>query len=119
QPRSLRLEPGTDRPEVLMAGVERGLLVSRFHYVNGMIDPPRAAMTGMTRDGTFLVERGEPVHAVQNLRFTDRILEALARADGIGDRLEPVPTWWSGGGVMLAPALRIRGFRFTGVAEKT
>jgi predicted Zn-dependent protease len=63
------------------------------------------------------VEAGEPVHAVTNLRFTDSILEAFARADGIGDRIEAVPTWWSDWGVTFVPALRIRGFRFTGVAE--
>ncbi len=115
--KALRLEPGADDPAALVRGLDAGLLVSRFHYVNGMLDPRRALMTGTTRDGTYWVERGEPMHAVKNLRFTDSILEAFARADGIADRVEPVPTWWSEWGATFVPALRIRGFRFTGAAE--
>lgn len=115
--KSVHLAAGTESDESLLAGVSRGLLVSRFHYVNGLIDPRRAVMTGMTRDGTYLVEDGKPVRAVKNMRFTDAILEALARADGIGARAVPVPTWWSDGGAMVTPALRIRGLRFTGTAE--
>ena len=115
--KALRLLPGSDSADALVRGLGEGLLISRFHYVNGMLDPRRGLMTGTTRDGTFWVEGGEPVHAVTNLRFTDSVLEAFARADGIGDRLEAVPTWWSDWGVTFVPALRIRGFRFTGVAE--
>lgn len=115
--KSLRLLPGTDPADGLVRGLDGGLLISRFHYVNGMLDPRRGLMTGTTRDGTFWVDSGEPVHAVQNLRFTDSVLEAFARADGVGDRIEAVPTWWSDWGVTFVPALRIRGFRFTGAAE--
>ena len=61
-------------------GLDRGILVSRFHYVNGLLDTRRAVMTGMTRDGTFWVENGRPVRAIRNMRFTDSILEAFARA---------------------------------------
>jgi PmbA/TldA metallopeptidase C-terminal domain len=43
----------------LLAGVDRGLYVCRLHYVNGMLEPRRAVMTGLTRDGCFLVERGK------------------------------------------------------------
>jgi predicted Zn-dependent protease len=115
--KSLRVGPGNESPEWLVRGLERGLLVSRFHYVNGMLDPRRALMTGTTRDGTYWVESGEPVHAVKNLRFTDSILEAFARTDGIGDRVVAVPTWWSDWGATFVPAIRIRGLRFTGAAE--
>jgi len=108
--------PAADFPE-LIARVDRGLYVTRFHYVNGLLDTRRAAMTGMTRDGTYWVEDGVPVHAVRNLRFTDGVLEALRRAEGIEDRAEAVPSWWSDQGAMVAPALLIRGLRFTGAAE--
>lgn len=115
--KALHLAPGADSAESLLAGIDRGLFITRFHYVNGMLDPRRALMTGTTRDGTFWVESGEPLYAVNNLRFTDSILEAFARIDGIGARVEAVPTWWSDWGATFVPALRIRGLRFTGAAE--
>ena len=65
----------------LIAGVDRGLYVCRLHYVNGLLEPRRAVMTGLTRDGCFLVEKGKIARAVGNLRFTDSLLEALARMD--------------------------------------
>ena len=70
-------------------------------------------MTGMTRDGTFLIEDGVRTRGVKNLRFTDSILEAFARIDGVGVRREAVTTWWSESGAFVAPALLIRGLRFT------
>ena len=45
--------------EELVRGVARGLFVRRLHYVNGMLEPRRAVMTGLTRDGTFLIENGK------------------------------------------------------------
>ena len=111
---SVRLEGGTDTLEALGAGVQRGLHISRFHYVNGFLDPRRAVMTGLTRDGTFLIENGVRTRGVRNMRFTDSAIEAFARADGITALREAVPTWWSEAGAFVAPAMRIRGFRFTG-----
>src|SRR5207237_6616284 len=67
----------------LVSGMQRGLYVRRLHYVNGYLEPKRAVMTGLTRDGCFLVERGRVVRPVGNARLTDSFLEMLARADGI------------------------------------
>jgi len=98
--------------------MERGLLVTRLHYVNGLLDTRRAVMTGMTRDGTFLVEHGRRGRPVRNLRFTDSLLDALSpeRLGGIGDRLVPVATTWTSLGAILAPSLLLRRFRFTGTS---
>jgi len=98
--------------------MERGLLVTRLHYVNGLLDTRRAVMTGMTRDGTFLVEHGRRGRPVRNLRFTDSLLDALSpeRLAGIGDRLVPVATTWTSLGAILAPSLLLRRFRFTGTS---
>ena len=63
----------------LIAGLDRGLLVTRFHYTNP-VHPKLAIVTGMTRDGTFLVEDGKVVAPVRNLRFTQSYLEALGGA---------------------------------------
>jgi predicted Zn-dependent protease len=117
RPRRLQLAPGDGTEESLIAGVELGLFLTRFHYVNGMLDPRRALMTGLTRDGAFLIRNGRLVGAVHNLRFTEPILEAFERVDGIGSELAAVPGWWLDDEVHLCPALRVRGFTFTGRQE--
>jgi predicted Zn-dependent protease len=102
----------------LLAGVDRGLYVCRLHYVNGLLEPRRAVMTGLTRDGCFLVENGKIVRAVGNMRFTDSFLEGLARADAMTRERKAVPTWWSDAGAYVSPAVRIRGWRFNGGSQQ-
>ncbi len=111
---AIRMDGGNDTVESLVAGVTRGLIISRFHYVNGFLDPRRALMTGLTRDGTFLVENGLRTRGVRNMRFTDSVLEAFGRIDGLSTLRRAVPTWWTEAGAFVAPAVRIRGLRFTG-----
>ena len=67
------------------AGLDRGLLVTRFHYTNP-VHSKKVIITGMTRDGTFLVERGEVVRPVRNLRFTMSYLDALANVEAVSAR---------------------------------
>jgi PmbA protein len=107
---------GTESHAALLGKLERGLVVTRLHYVNGFLDTRRAAMTGMTRDGTFLVENGRRGRPVGNLRFTDSFLDMLSpdRLAGVGDTLKAVATTWSPLGAVLAPALLVRRFKFTG-----
>ena len=69
--------------EDLIGGLDRGLLVTRFHYTNP-VHPKLAIVTGMTRDGTFLVEGGRIVGPVRNLRYTQSYLEALAGVVAVG-----------------------------------
>jgi predicted Zn-dependent protease len=116
-PRRLRVAPGDSTERALIEGTERGLFLTRFHYVNGMLDPRRALMTGLTRDGAFRIEDGRLTGAVHNLRFTEPILEAFGRVDGIAAELEAVPGRWLDDEVHLCPALRIRAFTFTGRQE--
>ncbi len=111
---ALVLEGGEDTIESLVSKVDRGLWISRFHYVNGFIEPRRTVMTGLTRDGTFVISKGERGRGVRNMRFTDSVFEALARCDGMTRALEAVPTWWSDSGAFVAPSVLIRGLRFTG-----
>ena len=59
------------------------------------------------------------VRAVGNLRFTDSLLEALARSDGMTRVRKAIPTAWSDEGVVVAPAVRIRGLRFTGASQRS
>jgi len=98
----------------MVASVDRGLLVTRFHYVNGLLDPPRAMMTGLTRDGLLLIEGGKVRGGVRNLRWTQSILEAFARIRAVGRERRAVPTWWSNLGAFVCPAMLVERWKFTG-----
>jgi PmbA protein len=102
----------------LIAGIDRGLYVCRLHYVNGLLEPRRAVMTGLTRDGCFLVEKGKIAGPVGNLRFTDSLLEGLARCDAMTRVRKAIPTFWSDAGAIVAPAIRLRAFRFNGRSQQ-
>jgi len=109
-PLHLFMKGGTSSAERLVKDTKRGLLVTRFHYTN-ILDPLKTVLTGMTRDGTFLVENGEIVGPVRNLRYTENVLEAFGRIDGLSRRLTLVR------GPMVVPTLRIRDVQFTGATE--
>ena len=114
EPTNVHFMPGTLNDTELMERIERGLWITRLHYVNGMLEPKRAVMTGLTRDGTFLIEGGKITRGVRNLRFNDSILEAFDRIDGVSSARQTVPGWWSSNGSITAPTVLIRGLRFTG-----
>jgi PmbA protein len=115
---ALQMAGGTaNSVDELVAGVRRGLYVCRLHYVNGLLDPRRAMMTGISRDGCFLIEDGRITRPVKNVRFTDSFLEGLARCDGMTRERQAIPSQWSPestGGAIVAPAVRIRAFHFDG-----
>jgi predicted Zn-dependent protease len=90
--------------------MERGLLVTRFHYTN-LTHPTTSTITGMTRDGTFWVEDGRIAYGARNLRFTQSIVDALAGVDAVGAETA-VSTFLLSGAVRV-PALRLRSFAFT------
>ena len=104
--------------EELLSGVDRGLYVCRLHYVNGFLEPRRAVMTGLTRDGCFLIEGGKIVAPVGNMRFTDSFLEGLERCDAMTSARAAVPTWFTDAGAIVAPAIRMRQFRFNGRSQE-
>jgi PmbA protein len=117
---AIHLEAGTaESIDELVQGVERGVYVCRLHYVNGLLEPRRAVMTGLTRDGCFLIEKGKILRPVGNLRFTDSFLEALARADGMTRTRAAIPTWWSDAGATVTPAVRMRAFHFNGRSQES
>ena len=104
---------GSASREELVAGLDRGLLVTRFHYTNP-VHPKLAIVTGMTRDGTFLVEGGRIVGPVRNLRFTQSYLAALAGTVAVGRERRTVRGDFGG---VLVPPVRIEGWTFTGATE--
>jgi predicted Zn-dependent protease len=107
------MDAGSTARDELVAGLERGLLVTRFHYTNP-VHPKLAIVTGMTRDGTFLVEGGRIVGPVRNLRFTQSYLDALAGVDAVSRERLTVRGFLGGSHV---PALRIAAWTFTGATE--
>lgn len=101
----------------LVASVRRGLLVTDLWYTR-VLDPKTLVVTGLTRNGVWLVENGEITKAVRDLRFTQSYPRALAPGAvlGIGHRLVRQPdswdaAWWS------APSVRLAGWNFTGGAS--
>ena len=111
----LFLAPGSTPRNQLLKGMKRGILVSRFWYVRN-VHPKELSITGMTRDGTFLVENGEVVSGVNNMRFTISIPKILSQVSHLSQetRLEPSD---EGFGASRLPAIRAKGFTFTGVSK--
>jgi PmbA protein len=112
-PMNLFMEPGDADREGLLRGLRRGLLVTRFHYTNP-VHPKRVIVTGMTRDGTFLVEDGEVVGPVRNLRYTQNYLDALAAVEAVGRERRVLRGFL---GAAVVPAVRIGAWTFTGATE--
>ncbi|MEU8260069.1 metallopeptidase TldD-related protein [Micromonospora sp. NPDC048999] len=101
----------------LVAGVRRGLLVSDFWYTR-VLDPKRLVITGLTRNGVWLVEDGVPTRAVRDFRFTESYPRALGPGRVLGLGRQPVRqpdrvdgSWWE------APPLRLTAWNFTGGAS--
>ncbi len=107
------MSAGSTPRDELIGGLDRGLLVTRFHYTN-VVHPKLAMITGMTRDGTFLVEGGRIVGPVRNLRFTQSYLDALAGVSAVSSTRKAIKGFL---GAAVVPALRIDAWTFTGVTE--
>ncbi|HET9613455.1 MAG TPA: TldD/PmbA family protein [Candidatus Limnocylindrales bacterium] len=112
-PLNLVMSAGTTTRDALVGEMERGLLVTRFHYTNP-VHPKLAIVTGMTRDGTFLVEGGRIVGPVRNLRFTQSYLAALAGTVAVGRERRTLRGDFGG---VLVPPIRVEGWTFTGATE--
>lgn len=98
----------------MIKNTERGLYVTRFHYTRP-VEPTQVIITGMTRDGTFLIENGEIAYPVKNLRFTQSYLKALNCVEHIGSRAQLLSGFALGGDSV--PALKLSAFTFTGATE--
>jgi predicted Zn-dependent protease len=117
---NLEMEGGDSSLEKMVASTDRGVYITRFHYCN-LIDPMQVSITGMTRDGTFLIENGKITKPVKNLRFTESVLKALSNVKAVSKKVSLVT---EGGGYghrfavgSLVPSLKIEEFNFTGKTE--
>lgn len=112
-PGNVFLKAGDASKEEMVKQTRRGVWVSRFWYTR-TVHPLTVVVTGMTRDGTFLVENGELTRAVKNFRFTQGYLEALNNVQMIGNTTKLERNWF---GANRVPALKISGWNFTSVTE--
>lgn len=111
-PDNMVMEGGDSTVDAMIRATDRGLLVTRFHYTHA-IDPKQVIATGMTRDGTFWVERGQVAGAVKNLRFAHSVLDTFAAVDMLSVERKLQRDWWSTF-TPVVPALRTLRFRITG-----
>ncbi|MGZ8414406.1 MAG: TldD/PmbA family protein [Gemmatirosa sp.] len=105
----LKMLGGTQTLEELIAGTERGILVTHAWYIRAL-DARSASYTGLTRDGTFLVERGKITRSLKNFRWNDSPLLMLNRIEAIG-RAERI------GAGQVMPSLKVRDFNFASISE--
>jgi predicted Zn-dependent protease len=97
----------------MVASTERGILVTRLWYIRE-VEPYDKIMTGMTRDGTFLIENGRVICGLRNFRFNQGIIELLNNVEALSPAVRA-----SGEEAfdMVVPAMKVRNFNFTEVTR--
>ena len=97
----------------MIASTERGVLVTRLWYIRE-VDPYEKILTGMTRDGTFLVEDGKVQAGVRNFRFNESLIHMLSNVEAMST---PVRASGEESFDMVVPAMKVRDFNFTEVTK--
>lgn len=113
-PLNLVIMPGKSNVDDMVKSTDKGILVTHFHYVN-MLDPMKTTITGMTRNGVFMVEKGKVSKGLKNFRFTQSIIEALSNVEMIGGELELHSGGFWGG--YMVPSMKIRNFNFSSITD--
>lgn len=113
-PQSIKMEGGTATVDDMIRSTDRGVLVTRLWYLRE-VDPRTILYTGLTRDGTFLIENGKISKAVRNFRFNESPLFMLNNLEMLG-RAERIAGTEQGGNVVM-PAIKVRDFTFTSLSE--
>jgi predicted Zn-dependent protease len=112
-PGNLVLEGGEKTLQALIASVEKGLLVTRFWYIRS-VNPQTVQLTGLTRDGLFLVENGKVTGAAVNFRFNESPVRMLQNAVASG---KPIRIRGGEGAGMIAPPMVVKDFNFASVSD--
>lgn len=107
-PSNIILEGGTASLEDLIKSTERGLLVTHFWYIR-TVNPQNVQLTGLTRDGLFLIENGKIKHPVMNFRFNESPVVMLKNAEMMTPAVRA--------GSMIVPAIKARNFTFSSVSD--
>ena len=113
----LSIAGGDATREELIRSTKLGIWVTRFNYVNGLLEPKTALMTGTTRDGTFLIRDGEVVARLPNLRWTQSMVEAFSQHRVLTRERRRVATWYNMFGGTIAPIDEDRGLELHGQAR--
>jgi PmbA protein len=112
-PMNLVFRGGDSSLEKMVASTDRGLLVTRLWYIRE-VDPYEKMMTGMTRDGLFLVENGRVTGAVRNFRFNQSLIEMLKNVELLGSAVRATG---EEAFEMVVPAMKVRDFHFSEVTK--
>ena len=117
---NLHVAEGDTEYEELIASTERGLLVTRFWYSN-VVDPRSLTITGMTRDGLFLIEDGKIVKSMKNMRFNVSLLDVFSNVLGVSQEsvLLGDTTWYGSFSVHgeILPTLKVEDFNFASATK--
>ena len=115
--RSLRMLGGTTSTADMIRSTERGILVTRFWYIRAT-DPRTISFTGLTRDGTFLIENGKVTHPVKNFRFNESPIFFLNNLESLGPvvRINASEALGAGGATYM-PTLKVRDFTFSSLSD--
>ena len=111
------MEGGNDTIDEMIRSTERGLLVTRFWYIRG-VDPRTILFTGLSRDGTFLIENGRITHPVKNLRWNESPIFMLNNLEMMGTPVRVSPSESSGlSSAVWVPPLKVRDFTFSSLSD--
>lgn len=108
-PFNLVMKKGSNSVEEMISSTKKGIYISRFHYVN-ILNPMSVQLTGMTRDGTFLIEGGKLGRAIKNMRFNTSVIDMLKAVDMISKERQTKSGFI---GSTVAPYLRTNNFTFS------
>ena len=111
-PLNISVRPGDSSVEEMIKNSEKAVLITQFHYTN-LLRPLTVEMTGMTRNGTFLVENGKISKPLKNMRFTQSMVKAFREVDAVGRKAELCQVW----GKLSCPAFKLKAFNFSSATE--
>ena len=115
-PGAYMMSGGNSSVEEMIRGTERGLLVTRMWYIRP-VDPRTILFTGLTRDGTFLVENGRITTAVKNLRWNESPIFLLNNIEAMSQPVRVSSSEDGDGGAVMVPAIKARDFTFTSLSD--
>ncbi|MCL2217763.1 MAG: TldD/PmbA family protein [Defluviitaleaceae bacterium] len=108
-PANIVIDGGGQSMEEIIASTEKGIYINEFHYTN-FVNARSLQITGLTRNGAFLIENGKLTTPMATVRFTESMLDALRNITAVSNHRELIGTW---GGAALVPGVRIENFHFT------
>ncbi len=114
-PTNLIMQGGNSSVDEMIASTERGILVTRFWYIR-LVDPQTVLLTGLTRDGTFLIEKGKIKSAIKNFRFNESPVIMLNNVQAMSPEVRVSGSNGTGFPTLL-PALKVDNFTFTSLSD--